>query len=157
MADSQQTTEEIVTGSCLCKAIKYKATGKPVFTTICHCYNCRKSGGGPMAGSSIYPRAQVDIISGQDQIKVYNDAATDSGTSFDRQFCQNCGCQMFGSTKLAEQILAVYVGSLDPEYVNKWTPTNEQYCQTKAEFIPKLVEAGKGGRFVRSMMGPQVE
>ncbi|PNS21440.1 hypothetical protein CAC42_1219 [Sphaceloma murrayae] len=160
MSDTQ-SSDETVTGSCLCKAVTYKATGTPMIKTICHCYNCRKASGGPMQGSSVYLKQQV-AITGDSALKTYSDPATDSATPFNRLFCTGCGSQMFGWSPLAErmmgqQILAVNTGTLDREFVNAWTPTNEQYCETKGCWVPRLVGEEGMGRFKRSMMGDKAE
>ncbi|GAM83413.1 hypothetical protein ANO11243_014010 [Dothideomycetidae sp. 11243] len=170
-----------VTGSCLCRAVTYKATGKPMFRTLCHCLNCRKVSGAPMMGSSVYttqvspfssaPRHCIDIdcllvsqqitFSGEQHKRIYDDEATDSGHAYRRHFCSRCGAQLGGQSAAFEQFFAINQGSLDAEYVNDWAPDVEQYCVSKARFLPWFVErGGEGemrGRFERFISGPRPE
>lgn len=89
---------------------------------------------------------------------IYEDANTDSGLAYRRHFCKRCGGQIGGQSAAAELFFAINHGSLDPQYASVWQPTNEQYCQTKAAFLPALVQNGEqSGRFVRHMMGPKVD
>ncbi|KAF2155989.1 hypothetical protein K461DRAFT_318630 [Myriangium duriaei CBS 260.36] len=154
------SSEEFVTGSCLCKAVTYKAVGAPMFKTLCHCYNCRKASGAPIMGSSVYLMNQV-VFTGKEHIKIHEDSATDSGQPYRRHFCGRCGSQIGGQSATHEQFFAVNQGSLDKEFVNEWEPLAEQYCQTKAGFLPPLVAKGGEhqftGRYVRHMLGARVE
>ncbi|KAF2225027.1 Mss4-like protein [Elsinoe ampelina] len=153
---SQQTSAEVITGSCLCKKVTYTVTGAPLFNTICHCYNCRKAGGGSIQSSSVYMTTQIQV-SGAEHLTTYADTAVDSGTHFIRRFCSSCGSPVLGQSPMAEQFTAVNAGSLDEGFVNEWKPSVEQYLQTKAGFMPRLVGEGEGARFVRSMVGEKVE
>lgn len=35
-------TEQVISGSCLCGAIRYSASASPLFQVHCHCQDCRK-------------------------------------------------------------------------------------------------------------------
>ena len=36
-----------IEGGCLCGATRYRATGRPTSTMICHCQTCRRAAGSP--------------------------------------------------------------------------------------------------------------
>ena len=42
--------DEKVTGGCMCGAIRYEATGKPIIVAYCHCTDCRGITGAPVVG-----------------------------------------------------------------------------------------------------------
>ncbi|KAF4554198.1 Hypothetical protein D9617_5g070750 [Elsinoe fawcettii] len=153
---SKSASSEVVTGSCLCKKVSYKVTGAPLFRTVCHCYNCRKAGGGSIQSSSVYMTNQVETT-GAEHLTTYEDHAVDSGQHFVRQFCSKCGSPVLGHSPMATQFTAINAGSLDEKYVNEWKPTVEQYLQTKAGFMPRLVGETEGVRYVRSMVGDKAE
>lgn len=46
--------EKVISGSCLCRQIRYEATGAPVMNMLCHCENCRKATGSFCMANSMY-------------------------------------------------------------------------------------------------------
>lgn len=45
-------------GSCLCEAVNFELTGEPFRYAICHCYNCKVSGGGGFMANAFF-KSQV--------------------------------------------------------------------------------------------------
>lgn len=91
------------TGSCLCGAVKYKATGLKAEMGSCHCSMCRKWSGGPAL--SVQPEALE--IEGKDAITTYS-----SSKWAERAFCKHCGSNLFYKVKNPE-IHVLWAGSLD--------------------------------------------
>lgn len=54
------STPDVVTGSCLCQKVRYKVTGAPLTTIICHCDSCRKSTGSAFMANSFYLKTVRD-------------------------------------------------------------------------------------------------
>jgi hypothetical protein len=69
-------------------------------------------------------------------MKSYESKETDSGTPLVRNFCGNCGSQIFALTALNDQIVSLCAGSLDK--VEEWRPEKEQYCRNTAEWVKPL-------------------
>ena len=80
----------------------------------------------------------------------YTDNMTDSGQPLTRQFCKNCGSNMFNFTPLYE-IVSVSAGALDE--FEDWKPTLEQYCIHRADFLEKVKGVEK--RYIESINGEQ--
>jgi hypothetical protein len=55
------STPDTVTGSCLCQTVRYKVTGPPQSTIICHCDSCRKSTGSAFMANSFYMKDVRDV------------------------------------------------------------------------------------------------
>ncbi len=78
-------------GHCLCGAVTLRGKGTPSLH-ICHCGQCLHWHGGP--GMAIFFGNGVDIVSGHDQIGVYE--SSDWAT---RSFCKTCGATLFYQLK----------------------------------------------------------
>ncbi|MFT7409338.1 MAG: hypothetical protein ACI9GJ_001314, partial [Parasphingorhabdus sp.] len=48
-------TEQVISGSCLCGAIRYSASASPLFQVHCHCQDCRKNTGSAFAALAFVP------------------------------------------------------------------------------------------------------
>ena len=53
------------TGGCLCGAVRYRVTGSPQSTSLCHCFSCRRSTGAPSQAWAIFPEDAIQIVSGE--------------------------------------------------------------------------------------------
>lgn len=91
-----------VTGSCLCGAVTYTATGplRPVIG--CHCTQCRKLTGHHVAATSA-PRDQIEITG---DLRWFQ-----SSDRARRGFCPTCGSQLFWDGP--GDNLAMMAGTLD--------------------------------------------
>lgn len=83
-------------------------------------------------------------------LSTYTDNMTDSGQSLTRQFCKNCGSNMFNFTPLYD-IVSVSAGALDE--FEDWKPNLEQYCIHRADFLEKVKGVDK--RYIESINGEQ--
>src|SRR5579863_5611319 len=79
----------MITGSCLCGAVRYEAseTGMAVH---CHCSRCRKWHGAAFASIVRVPLDTLRITSGEESISRYP-----SSPGIDRCFCKVCGSSLF--------------------------------------------------------------
>ena len=78
---------QINEGGCLCSAIRFRISGEPVFSSICHCATCRRAGAAPTVAWLTFDRGQVEILSG-------TRASTALRRVSVRQFCGTCGSQL---------------------------------------------------------------
>lgn len=61
---------------------------------------------------------QVRVVKGEEKLKVYRDTDTASGIALDRQFCTECGSNVFLATtdpELGQAFIIVALGTLDDE------------------------------------------
>jgi len=75
-------------GQCHCGAIRYRLSGEPNFTAVCHCSDCRRSAGAPMVSWAMFPEAALTITQGTPK------TINSSGTAM-RSFCADCGTGLF--------------------------------------------------------------
>ncbi len=107
------------TGGCLCGAIRYRVTGPPTGTSLCHCHSCRRSTGGPSLAWAIFDQDKVEIISGE--LAIHR-----SSPGVERGFCAACGTSLTYARENRPGLFDVTTASLDdpeafPPAVEIWT------------------------------------
>ena len=94
------------TGRCHCGAISYAAEGPPEHHALCHCTDCRRWSGAPMAGWIAWKEEAVAVTGTPVAYR-----SSEHGT---RAFCGICGTGMFyrNPTSLPG-IVDIHSGTLD--------------------------------------------
>ncbi|KAF4233914.1 hypothetical protein CNMCM8980_004110 [Aspergillus fumigatiaffinis] len=131
------STPDTVTGSCLCQTVRYKVTGPPQSTIICHCDSCRKSTGSAFMANSFYMKDQLQVLTGEDALRVYDDKSTGSGKPLSRSFCSICGSPLFiSSESIAPTAVTVTSGTMDiGPAKSEWEPKMEVFCARRREWL----------------------
>ncbi len=99
----------MITGGCLCGAVRYQAAGNPLWAVLCHCRDCQRlSGTGhvPVMGMS------KSSFTASGETRSYTVRGTSGGRAT-RHFCPTCGSLLFGTTEVAPDAVSIYVGTLD--------------------------------------------
>lgn len=103
-------SEISLTGSCLCGAVTFTATGQPRRFYHCHCSRCRKASGTGHA-SNLFLKGALSWDSGEDQVAVYRHR---SAERFSNTFCRVCGGRLPRFIEGAGVVM-IPAGSLDDE------------------------------------------
>ncbi len=74
----------VVTGGCLCGAVRYRAAGRAMGGALCHCRSCRRAAGAPMVAWVTFPTAGFSFTSGRP-------VRYKSSRLVVRTFCGRCG------------------------------------------------------------------
>ncbi len=98
-------TAGVLTGSCLCGAVRYRAEGPVIRVNHCHCGMCRKASGAIGATWAAVPVAGLRLESGRPAEYRASDFAV-------RSFCATCGSTLFWKRDGAEKV-DIAVGTLD--------------------------------------------
>src|ERR1043166_4610752 len=98
----------MITGGCLCGALRYEAHSAPQFSGYCFCGDCRKASGSAFIGFMGFA---------PEQIKVTGETRRHASPAFNgniatRNFCAVCGSLVFGGGHDLGSV-NVYAGSLD--------------------------------------------
>jgi hypothetical protein len=80
-------TLRILTGGCLCGAVRYETTGEPTLLCCCHCESCRKAAGAPMVPWGTYRTTQFVVTRGRI-------AEFRSSPPVTRGHCADCGTSL---------------------------------------------------------------
>jgi len=101
-------TEEIITGGCLCGALRYEAKGAPDHAGYCYCRDCRKASGSAFIGFMGFAPERITVTG---QTRRHHSPASNGNTAV-RNFCAECGSLVFGGGHDLGGV-NVYAGSLD--------------------------------------------
>jgi len=99
---------DILEGSCLCRKVRYRITGKPGNLSNCHCTDCRKTHGAAFASYLDVPRKQFSYLGGEQELVTYR---AESGTK--RAFCRSCGSVITCWGDDDPEMMEVAAGTLD--------------------------------------------
>ncbi len=78
---------DMLTGGCLCGAVRYEAAAAPFHETVCHCADCRRAVGAASVAWFSVPRMAFRWVSGIA-------AAYESSPGVLRRFCASCGTSL---------------------------------------------------------------
>ncbi len=98
-----------VQGGCYCGAVRYKATGDPLFKGQCHCRECQYISGG-------HPNVVMGML---DEGFSYSKGApkgysrTDIENPVTREFCGECGTHLLTRTSRVPGAVLLKVGTFD--------------------------------------------
>ena len=112
----------ILTGGCLCGAVRFSGEAEPVIQLKCHCTDCRRTAGAGHAAVIGVPEKSVSFSG---EIRSYRSLA-DSGRQITRGFCPTCGAGICNRPEAAPGLVFVRASSLDdPDQftpqMNAWT------------------------------------
>lgn len=158
-------TTETTTGSCLCGAIKYSFTGKPVtrvwhsppphllqplfllmhmltvIQAICHCLDCRKISGSHYSDNALLTSSQFTVLSGTPKTFTIAPKAEGPKANITSHFCGDCGSTLWRSGEAFEGYMSVRLGTLDDEtWIAKGRPDGEYFGERRVAWLPELMQ-----------------
>ena len=80
-------SKETLRGSCLCGQCQYSISTEPMHFFHCHCVQCRKTTASNFASNIIAAPAEIEWVSGGDNLKRYDHPER----GFTQVFCSTCG------------------------------------------------------------------
>ncbi|HBZ72157.1 MAG TPA: hypothetical protein DEP35_21475 [Deltaproteobacteria bacterium] len=60
-----------LTGSCLCGAVQYELTQRPVWSHNCHCSRCRKASGTAFASNLVFKIDALQYSRGKEHLRSF--------------------------------------------------------------------------------------
>ena len=116
----------MLTGGCLCGAIRYDAGAGAYHESACHCSMCRRASGAPFVAWFSVPRANLHWLRGQPT----RYASSAHGT---RSFCSRCGTQLAFEDERSPHEVDLTTCSLDePE---RMPPQSHIYTDTQVTWV----------------------
>jgi hypothetical protein len=105
----------MITGGCLCGAVRYEAKGAPLMTRVCWCRLCQKLGAGSGTVNVGFLSENIHITG---TLTEYTSIA-DSGTELRRGFCPVCGTPVTSQAATRKHQIFVRAGTLDDPEIAK--------------------------------------
>lgn len=100
--------DDVLTGRCLCGAVRYEVHGKPGPVAYCHCRTCRRANGTAFAANAPVRARYLKWISGREGIREY-----ESSPGKMRAFCSQCGSPIYSRTVDDPETFRIRLGTLD--------------------------------------------
>lgn len=117
------------TGSCLCGGVSFRIASELEPIQVCHCTQCRKAQGGPLATNIPVAAVAFDLASGKDLLKSY-----ESSPGKQRFFCGRCGSPIYSRRASLSSVIRVRAGLInEPLQVR---PAWHAYTASKCNWWP---------------------
>ena len=104
---------KVVSGGCLCGAVRYRAQGPPTSMGLCQCKRCQRQSGSAFLIAIVFPK---DAVSIEGNLKTYK-AYDDKRVGLYRHFCPECGSPIMITLDRYPAIRSIMGGSFDD---NSW-------------------------------------
>ncbi len=146
--DEPAETDTLITGGCLCGAVRYEIDQPELGTMYCHCRMCQRFSGAPVIAGTTFVSEALRFTHGEPKIYRSSEIA-------ERGFCADCGSALFyrGVIGRWTHWILMFTASLDkPEGVvptyhlgvesaMPWHEVLDDLPRTRCEDSPSLVEA----------------
>src|SRR5229473_6101960 len=109
----------LITGGCLCRAVRYQVSAAPIVTRVCWCRLCQYLGAGSGTVNTCFPTEAVTIAG----VLADFQSIADSGSRMHRRFCRVCGTQIFSEAESRPHLIFVRSGTLDNPEIAKPSAT----------------------------------
>ena len=117
--------EQLVTGGCLCGAVRFECKQQPFHVCYCHCGICRKSVGGVVSAWAFFPVASLKFTQGDPTWYA------SSATAF-LGFCRTCGSPI-GFNNTEYEHICIAHGALDNQ--DAYPPQKHWYLEDRLSFL----------------------
>jgi hypothetical protein len=130
-------TDFEATGGCLCGAVRFRVTAKPLIAYYCHCTMCQRTTGGPFQTAATVLIESFAFTKGEPR-------TYESSPGFVRLSCGECGSALGMQAKDNHKLASVHLGCLDdpnairPE-LHLFTSTQVSWC-AMADGLPRHLE-----------------
>ena len=120
------TESTLITGGCLCRAVRYEIDSPPRVVGYCHCRRCQQAVGNIFGTAAVVSRTALHVVKGDP--KSFQSSAT-----LARLFCGDCGSPLFAQHS-DRDYTAVWIGTFD--HPNRYPATVFWYDHEKIDWAP---------------------
>ena len=97
-------------GRCLCGAVRYRVSGAPVRTIVCHCTFCQRRTGSAFGFTPYFRQEDVEITG---TLKSYEHRSDESRRLLRTEFCPNCGTTVSMTAEVFPGLRGIPGGTFD--------------------------------------------
>ena len=125
---------QVLEGGCLCGAIRYRITGAPLSSVLCHCRSCRRASGAPTVAWLSVDREGFEVLRGGAR-------EFHSSPGVTRRFCADCGSALTYENAKSPASIDVTIASLDdpaacPPTAEVWLDHRISWQAAAADLTP---------------------
>ncbi len=140
-----------LTGGCLCKAVRYRASEAPILARACWCRACQYIGSGSNTVNAMFRTEAVRV---EGELREYVMVA-DSGNVMHWKFCPTCGTHVLLTSERRPHFTTIRIGTLDdPEQVRpavtiwtsaapSWAPIDPSLPREERQPAPPAAPAAR--------------
>lgn len=135
MTNSFPDVPNSMTGGCMCGAVRYKISEKPMAAALCHCNRCRTQSGSAFSTVIIVKRSTFGL---EGPTNVFEDIGA-SGERVGRRSCAKCGSPLTTEPDVAPDVMFVKAGGIDN---NEWfEPIMELFVTRRRPWVAAVAGA----------------
>ena len=120
----------VMTGGCLCGAVRYSCDAEPVMTGVCHCRDCQRQSGSAYSIFIGVPASRLRFESGT--LSCYETRGA-SGQEVQRSFCGRCGSPIKSDVRSMPDLAFIKAGTLDD--VSALQPQMHLWCGSAQTWV----------------------
>lgn len=118
--------EPVHEGGCYCGAVRYRVSGRPSNSMICHCRSCRRMSAAPVMPWLTFRKDQFELIRGR-LVEFH------SSEPVTRRFCPTCGTPLSYEHRHNAATLDLTTCSLDDP--NAFAPTHHSWLSDDLAWV----------------------
>jgi hypothetical protein len=107
----QERQDLPLTGGCMCGAVRFELSERPLGALYCHCKRCQRRTGTAFSASALTVPGTFQITVGEQHVRSWR--PPDDG--WVKSFCAECGSQVYTSHRDDPQLRSVRMGVLDAD------------------------------------------
>jgi len=100
----------MLTGRCLCQAVRWEIDAALGPVVCCHCVECRRANGSAFATNANVARDGFRLVAGADAVREY-----ESTPGKFRAFCGRCGSPVYSRVAADPSAVRIRLGGLDQD------------------------------------------
>jgi len=100
-------------GSCCCRAVRYRLLAEPMFVHCCHCTDCQRHTGSAFAINALIETSRIELLAGAPEPV---SMPTESGRPHDIYRCPTCKVAVWSDYGRRPALRFVRVSTLDDQH-----------------------------------------
>jgi len=130
MTDARPPSPESpLQGGCLCGAVRFELTAPLLSAGYCHCTRCQRRTGTGSSANGRVPQYGFELLQGEDVLAAFTPPEGKA-----KLFCSRCGSAVFSGDPLADEQVAIRLGTLDGDPGIR--PSHRQHVASAAPWEP---------------------
>jgi len=116
----------VLEGGCFCGALRYRISGRPTNTMVCHCQSCRRVAGAPVVAWLTFAKPDFKFTRG-------TPSQFRSSDPVQRTFCSACGTPLTYQHSDNPATVDITTCSLDD--ANAFAPTHHSWLEHDLQWL----------------------